>query len=163
MRRRSSTARAAPRLLCRRVYWRGCPPRVVTAMRLRWQMAMAPTRPLLGTAPGGCRCATPAPSVIDVLSPRTNAPRAMTRIAAAHVCVPMMDLAEALRSLTATLPSSTDEVALFAAVFAQYQVATRERLELPAADQAKLSRYIRAYTGSYKALLAKYLETMRGR
>ena len=56
----------------------------------------------------------------------------------------------------------TDEVALFAAVFAQYQVATRERLVLPADDVAKLARYVRAYEGPYGALLAKYLQAIRG-
>ena len=54
-------------------------------------------------------------------------------------------------------------VALFAAVFAQYQVATRERLVLPAADLTKLARYVRAYQGPYQPLLAKYLQLMRGR
>jgi VWFA-related protein len=55
----------------------------------------------------------------------------------------------------------TEQVALFAAVFAQYHVATRERLAVSAADQTKLARYVRAYQGPYQPLLAKYLEIMK--
>lgn len=54
-----------------------------------------------------------------------------------------------------------DQVALFAAVYAQYHVVTGEKLALSQADQAKLARYVRAYTGPYQPLLAKYLEIMR--
>jgi len=56
-----------------------------------------------------------------------------------------------------------DELANFAAVFAQYQVATRERLVVSAAEQTKLARYVRNYDGPYEALLTKYLQTIRGR
>jgi hypothetical protein len=56
-----------------------------------------------------------------------------------------------------------DELANFAAVFAQYQVATRERLVISAAEQTKLARYVRNYDGPYEALLTKYLQTIRGR
>ena len=54
-----------------------------------------------------------------------------------------------------------DQVALFAAVYAQYHVITREKLALSQPEQAKLARYVRAYTGPYQPLLAKYLEIMR--
>lgn len=57
----------------------------------------------------------------------------------------------------------TDQEALFAAVFAQYQVNTRDRLSLPVADQTKLARYVRAYKGPEQPLLSKYLDTMRNR
>jgi VWFA-related protein len=56
-----------------------------------------------------------------------------------------------------------DELANFAAVFAQYQVATRERLVVSTAQQTKLARYVRNYDGPYEALLTKYLQTIRGR
>ena len=56
-----------------------------------------------------------------------------------------------------------DQTALFAAVFTQYHVATRERLVVPQADQARLAKYVQTYTGPYKALLSKYLQIMRGR
>jgi VWFA-related protein len=55
-----------------------------------------------------------------------------------------------------------DEGALFATVFANYQVATRERLALSDDDVARLARYVRAYEGPYEELLAKYLRTIRG-
>ncbi|MBI4887066.1 MAG: VWA domain-containing protein [Acidobacteria bacterium] len=54
-----------------------------------------------------------------------------------------------------------DQTALFAAVFAHYHVATRERLAVSPADQSKLARYVKAYTGPYQPLLAKYLELLR--
>ncbi len=54
-----------------------------------------------------------------------------------------------------------DQVALFAAVYAQYHVITREKLALSQPEQAKMARYVRAYTGPYQPLLAKYLEIMR--
>ncbi len=54
-------------------------------------------------------------------------------------------------------------MALFAAVFAQYQVATRERLVLPDAVQAKLARYVSTYRGPYEALLTRYLQSIRGK
>jgi VWFA-related protein len=57
----------------------------------------------------------------------------------------------------------TDQTALFAAVFTQYHVVTRERLAVSQADQARLAKYVQAYNGPYKALLAKYLQVMRGR
>ena len=52
-------------------------------------------------------------------------------------------------------------MALFAAVYAQYHVVTRERLAVSSTDQTKLARYVRAYQGPYQALLTKYLEIMR--
>ena len=70
--------------------------------------------------------------------------------------------AEALPALDRYLATHpTDSAALFAAVFAQYQVAVRERLSLSVADQAKLGRYVRAYQGPQAALLAKYLQILR--
>jgi VWFA-related protein len=57
----------------------------------------------------------------------------------------------------------TDQTALFAAVFTHYHVVTRERLAVSQTDQARLAKYVQAYTGPYKALLAKYLQIMRGR
>ena len=59
--------------------------------------------------------------------------------------------------------NAADHSALFAAVFAQYHVVTRERLALSPADQTKLARYVRTYEGPYQPLLAKYLQIMRAR
>jgi hypothetical protein len=134
-----------------------------------WQMAIGnEPRPQLAytlLADARLRDGQPA-SVIDVLKPayeRTPGDDEIgNRLMAAYLMLGRYE--EALPVLDGYLSRHpTDEVALFAAVFAQYQVATRERLVLPAADQAKLARYVRAYNGPYKALLSKYLETMRGR
>ena len=70
--------------------------------------------------------------------------------------------AEALPVLDRHLQKNpSDQVALFAAVYAQYHVVIREKLALSPADQAKLARYVKAYQGPYQPLLAKYLEIMR--
>ena len=53
-----------------------------------------------------------------------------------------------------------DQAALFAAVFAQYQATTRERLAVTPAERTRLTRYVRAYQGPQQALLAKYLTVM---
>ena len=70
--------------------------------------------------------------------------------------------AEALPVLDAYLTQHPeDQVALFAAVYAQYHVVMREKLALSQTEQAKVARYVHAYTGPYQPLLAKYLEIMR--
>jgi hypothetical protein len=72
--------------------------------------------------------------------------------------------AEAIPVLDAYLARHpTDQEAVFAAVFAQYQVSARERLTLSAEQLTKLGRYVRAYKGAEAPLLAKYLEVMRRR
>jgi hypothetical protein len=58
---------------------------------------------------------------------------------------------------------ANDQDALFAAVYSNYQVVTREKLALSAADRTKLARYVKAYQGPRQALLAKYLDVMRAR
>jgi VWFA-related protein len=57
----------------------------------------------------------------------------------------------------------TDQDALFAAIYSNYQVVTREKLALSAADRTKLARYVKAYQGPRQALLLKYLDVMRAR
>ena len=103
-------------------------------------------------------------SVVDVLKAaydRTPADDEIgQRLASAYLMTGRY--AEALPVLDGYLARHpTEQVVLFAAVFAQYHVATRERLAVSAADQAKLARYVRAYQGPYQPLLAKYLEIMR--
>jgi VWFA-related protein len=105
-------------------------------------------------------------SVIDVLKPaydRTpNDDEVGRRLMSAYLMLGRYE--EALPILDAYLTKyPADEMANFAAVFAQYQVATRERLVVSAAQQAKLGRYVRNYDGPYEALLAKYLQSIRGR
>lgn len=134
-----------------------------------WQIAIGnEPRPQLAytlLADARLRDGQPA-SVIDVLKPayeRTPGDDEIAnRLMAAYLMVGRYE--EALPVLDGYLSRHpTDEIALFAAVFAQYQVATRERLSLPAVDLTKLARYVRAYKGPYEALLTKYLQTMRGR
>ena len=105
-------------------------------------------------------------SVVDVLKPayeRTPADDEIgRRLMSAYLMLGRYE--EALPILDAYLARfPADEMANFAAVFAQYQVVTRERLVVSAAEQAKLARYVRNYDGPYEALLAKYLQTIRGR
>ena len=134
-----------------------------------WQMAIGnEPRPLLAytlLADARLRAGQPA-SAIDVLKPayeRTPGDEEIgERLMSAYLIMGRYE--EALPVLDGYLSRHpTDEVALFAAVFAQYQVAMRERLVLPTADVAKLARYVRAYDGPYEALLTKYLQAMRGR
>ena len=103
-------------------------------------------------------------SVIDVLKPaydrNTADDEIGQRLASAYLMAGRY--AEAMPVLDGYLTRHPDEqMALFAAVFAQYHVATREKLAVSAADQAKLGRYVRAYKGPYQPLLAKYLEIIR--
>ena len=133
-----------------------------------WQMAIGDEpRPLLAytlLADARLRDGQPA-SVIDVLKPTYERTPGDDEIGQRLMLAYLMTgrYEEALPVLDGYLSRHpADEVALFAAVFAQYQVAMRERLVLPTADVAKLARYVRAYDGPYEELLTKYLQTMRG-
>jgi len=132
-----------------------------------WQMALGTeTRPLFAytlLADARLRDGQPG-SVIDILKPayqRTPTDDEIGhRLMAAYLMTGRFE--EALPVLDGYLSRNpTDQTALLAAVYAQYQVATRERLVLPASDLTKLARYVRAYEGPYKALLSKYVEIMR--
>jgi VWFA-related protein len=103
-------------------------------------------------------------SVIDILKPAYERNPADDdigqRLASAYLMAGRY--AEAMPVLDGFLVRHPDDqMALFAAVFAHYHVATREKLAVSAADQAKLGRYVRAYKGPYQPLLAKYLEIIR--
>jgi tetratricopeptide (TPR) repeat protein len=105
-------------------------------------------------------------SVVDVLKPAYDRSptdeEILRRLMSAYLMLGRYE--EALPILDAYLVKyPADELANFAAVFAQYQVSTRERLVVTAAQQAKLARYVRNYDGPYEALLAKYLQSIRGR
>jgi VWFA-related protein len=134
-----------------------------------WQMAIGKeARPplfYLLLADARLRDSQPA-SVIDVLKPafeRTPTDDEIgRRLMSAYLMMGRYE--EALPVLDAYLTKyPADELANFAAVFAQYQVSTRERLVVTPAQQAKLARYVRNYDGPYEALLAKYLQSIRGR
>jgi VWFA-related protein len=132
-----------------------------------WQMALGTgERPLLAytlLADARLRDGQPA-SVIDVLKPayqRTpDEDEIGTRLMASYLMTGRFE--EAIPVVDGYLSRNpTDQNALVAAVYAQYQVATRERLVLPASELTKLNGYVRAYDGPYKALLAKYVERLR--
>ena len=105
-------------------------------------------------------------SVIDVLKPAYE--RAPTddeigrRLAMAYLMTARY--AEVLPVLHGYLSRhGTDPEALFAAVFAQYQLATHEGERLTAEDEARIARYVRSYSGPSKELLSKYLEVIHAR
>jgi tetratricopeptide (TPR) repeat protein len=105
-------------------------------------------------------------SVIDVLKPAyarmPDNDEIGQRLTAAYLMTGRYE--EALPVLDAYLSRHpTDELALFAAVYAQYEVTAGKSVVLSTADQAKLTRYVRAYKGPHQALLAKYLQTLRGK
>jgi hypothetical protein len=132
-----------------------------------WQMALgAESRPLIAytlLADARLRDGQPA-SVIDILKPayqRTPTDDEIGyRLLAAYLMTGRFE--EALPVIDGYLSRNpTDQAALLAAVYAQYQVASKERLALPATTITKLTRYVRAYEGPYKALLTKYVDSMR--
>ena len=105
-------------------------------------------------------------SVIDVLKPMYETTPADDEIAMRLASAMLMtgryvEARPVLDTFLAKHP--TDQAALFAAVFAQYQATTREHLALSAADRTKLMRYVRAYQGPQQALLTKYLNAMTPR
>jgi VWFA-related protein len=134
-----------------------------------WQLALGneprPTLVYLLLADARLRDGSPD-AVVDVLKPvyarlSTNDEIAQRLIAA---CLMTGRYEEALPVLDGYLSRNpTEQTALFAAVFAQYHVATKEHLVLSAADQNKLAGYVRAYKGPYQSLLQKYLQIIRGR
>ena len=133
-----------------------------------WQLALGDEpRPMMAytlLADARLRDGQPG-AVIDVLRPvYERVPEddeIGPRLASAYLM--LARYADALPLLEGYLSRNpNDEGALFAAVFANYQVATRERLALSDDDVARLARYVRAYEGPYEELLAKYLRTIRG-
>jgi tetratricopeptide (TPR) repeat protein len=134
-----------------------------------WQMALGQeARPALAyilLADARLRDGQPD-SVIDVLKAAHERNPADDQIGQRLMAAYLMTgrYQEALPVLDRYLTRNpTDQTALFAAVFARYHVVTRERLAVSQADQARLAKYVQAYTGPYKALLAKYLQIMRVR
>ena len=133
-----------------------------------WQIALGdePRLPIAYTLLADARLRDGQPdSVIDVLKPAyermPDDAEIGRRLMSAYLMTGRYE--EALPVLDSHLAlDPTDQVALFAAVFAQYQVAMRERLVLSPADVAKLAEYVRAYEGPYEALLTKYLQAIRG-
>jgi thioredoxin-like negative regulator of GroEL len=105
-------------------------------------------------------------SVVDVLGPawsRTPADDEIgQRLAVAYVLTGRH--AEALPVLEGYISRHPDDqVALFAAIIAQYEAATRAGVSLSDAENARLTRWARAYSGPQRALVDKYVETLRAR
>jgi hypothetical protein len=105
-------------------------------------------------------------AVVDVLrSAHQRAPmddEIAKRLAMAHLLMAQYnDVVPVLDRYLARRP--TDQEALFAAVFAQYQITAREEVSVSTQELAKLSRYVRAYKGPEGPLLGKYLDVIRGR
>lgn len=132
-----------------------------------WQMAIgSQARPQLAYvlfADARMRDNQPA-SVIDVLQPahqRTPADDEIgRRLAMAYLMLGRH--AEAIPVLDGYLTRhATDNEALFAAVFAQYQHTNSTKVTPSTADLTKLARYVRAYRGPQQELLQKYLEVLR--
>jgi hypothetical protein len=105
-------------------------------------------------------------SVIDVLQPAWQ--RSPTddeiarRLGVAYIATGRH--AEAIAVLDAYLLRHPDDPdALLAGVVAQYEVSSRAGVSLSNIERDKLTRYVRAYQGPQKALLEKYLETLRAR
>ena len=131
-----------------------------------WQLAMGnQPRPRLAYilfADARLRDGQPT-SVIDVLKPmyeRTpDDDEIAMRLASAMLMTGRyVEARPVLDTFLAKHPD--DQAALFAAVFAQYQATTREKLAVSAAERAKLMRYVRAYEGPQQALMTKYLDVM---
>lgn len=131
-----------------------------------WQMALgSEARPLVAytlIADARLRDNQPA-AVITVLKPayaaHTNDDDLGKRLAIAYMMT--ADFGAALPILDGYLTRHpADPDALFAAVLAQYQVATSTGAEVAAPDRAKLTKYGKAYKGPQAPLLAKYLSVM---
>jgi predicted Zn-dependent protease len=56
--------------------------------------------------------------------------------------------------------NGTDQDALFAAIYAQYEALTRAKAIASEADRVKLKRYASAYKGPQQALIARYLQSL---
>jgi VWFA-related protein len=131
-----------------------------------WQMSLGTEQrpPIAYTLIADARMRSgQADSVIAVLKPayaqRPTDDELGKRLAIAYLVTAAF--AEALPILDSYLTRHpADGDALFAAVLAQYQVATATGAEVSAADRAKLLKYGRAYKGPQQPLLAKYLASL---
>lgn len=105
-----------------------------------------------------------AQAAVDVLQPAYQ--RLPTdddigrRLAAAYLLVGRV--ADAVRVLDGYLSRHmTDQDALFAAVVARYSLSMATKVTLPESDLARLAAYTRAYTGTQRPLLDKYVAVLR--
>ena len=131
-----------------------------------WQMALGtePRPPIAYTLLADARMRSgQADAVITVLKPayaqRPTDDEVGKRLAIAYlVTAAFADALPILDSYLTRHPADGD--AIFAAVLAQYQIATATGAELSANDRAKLLKYGRAYKGPQQPLMAKYLSSL---
>jgi hypothetical protein len=132
-----------------------------------WQLGIGKTaRPsFVYTAFADARLRTGQPaSVIDVLKPafeRMPADEQIAkRLAMAYVMTGRYDDAVPVLDMYLT-KHPADPDALFSAILAQYEIASRAKVALSDAERAKLMRYARAYKGPQEALISKYLNALQ--
>jgi tetratricopeptide (TPR) repeat protein len=134
-----------------------------------WQLGIgkAPRPSFAYTAFADARLRTGQPaSVIDVLKPAfERSPgdeQIAKRLAMAYVMTGRFG--DALPVLDAYLTKHpADPDALFSAILAQYEIASRAKVTLSDTERAKLARYARAYKGPQEALISKYLDALQPR
>jgi len=56
-----------------------------------------------------------------------------------------------------------DPDALFSAIMAKYELASKAKVALSDVERAQLTRYAKAYKGPQQALISKYLEALQPR
>jgi VWFA-related protein len=134
-----------------------------------WQLgigkALRPSFAYTAFADARLRTGQPA-SVIDVLKPAfEKSPgdeQIAKRLAMAYVMTGRyVDAVPVLDAYLVKHPADPD--ALFSAILAQYEIASRAKVGLSDADRAKLTRYARAYKGPQEALISKYLDALQPR
>ena len=134
-----------------------------------WQLAIgkAPRPSFVYTVFADARLRSGQPgSVIDVLRPaferEPGDDQIGKRLAMAYVMTGRFaDAVPVLDAYLAKHPSDAD--ALFSAIMAQYEIASRAKVGLSSVERAKLTRYARAYKGPQEALVAKYLDALQAR
>jgi VWFA-related protein len=134
-----------------------------------WQLGIGKTaRPSFAyTTFADARLRTGQPaSVIDVLGPafeRTPGDEQIAkRLAMAYVMTGRyVDAVPVLDAYLTKHPADPD--ALFSAILAHYEIASRAKVGLSDVERAKLTRYARAYKGPQEALISKYLDALQPR
>jgi VWFA-related protein len=134
-----------------------------------WQLGIGKTpRPSFAyTAFADARLRTGQPaSVIEVLKPAfersPDDDQIAKRLAMAYVMTGRyVDALPVLDAYLSKHPADPD--ALFSAILAHYEIASRASVALSDVERAKLTRYARAYKGPQEALISKYLDALQAR
>jgi len=134
-----------------------------------WQLGIGkvPRPSFAYTAFADARLRTGQPaSVVEVLEPvferSPGDDQIAKRLAMAYVMTGRYgDALPVLDAYLAKHPADPD--ALFSAILAQYEVASRANVALSDVERTKLTRYARAYKGPQEALISKYLDALQAR